>query len=259
MRVLFVVAEAEPQIAHRSTQLLMAMGALGHSLTLLTTDQSASAELISSGGVACEHVLRVPFSRRVKQLTGLRALPGDLPWRAGQYFAAPLIHAIQREVRRRPYDLVHLAGFASAALGYAAGRIPAVLDAMHCLSFEVEYAMRHNLAPWQRIAAAFDLPRVRRFEMDYPLTFEQIVVADDRAAWALQSLSGQLQRQIEDGVHNSDQERQLILRQMAALTRIHVLADGQTSAEWAATATLLVNIYRRATGAGLADEAAPFL
>jgi hypothetical protein len=254
MRVLFVVAEAEPQIAHRSAHLLEALGTLGHHLTLLTTDGPGSTELVRDGAAACEHVVQVPWSRRLRHLAGLRALPGNLPWRAGQYFASPLITAVQREMRRQHYDLVHLAGMTSAALGYAAGRLPVVLDVFHCLSFERERAMRHTLPPWQRAGAALDFLRLRRFEMDYPLAFEQIVVADPVAAWALQNLSGQLQRQIEDGVHASDQERRLILKQMAALTRIHVLAGGHTSAEWAAAATLLVRIYRRAIGDHLPPE-----
>lgn len=254
MRVLFVVAEAEPQIAHRSTRLLTALGALGHDWTLLTTDGPGSAELIGEGGAAGAHVVQVPWSRRAQHLAGLRALPGHLPWHTGQYFALPLIGAIQREVRRQPYDLVHLAGAASAALSYAAGRLPVVLDVLHCLSLERERALRHTLWPWQRIGTVLDLLRLRRFEMDYPLAFEQIVVADPLAAWALQALSGQLQRQIEDGIHASDQERQLILKQMAALTRIHVLTDGHTTTEWAAAATLLTGIYRRAAGDGLPTE-----
>lgn len=251
MRVLFVVAEAEPQIAHRSTRLLVALGALGHDLTLLTMAGRASTELIGDGGAACAQVVQVSWSRRAQQLAGIRALPGSLPWHTSRYFAPPLIAAIQREVRRQPYDLVHLAGPASAALGYAAGRLPVVLDLLHCLSFERERALRNTMLPWQRIGAALDLPRLRRFEMDYPLAFEQIIVADQVAAWALQTLGGQLQRQLEDGMHASDQERRLILTQMAALTRIHVLAGGQTPAEWLAAAQSLASIYQRASGDGL--------
>lgn len=257
MRILFVILDSEPQIAQRSVHLLCALASRGHNLTLITTAEWTAGELDSVLRHACDQVLRVGFDRRDQRRALLRALPGDLPLQAGRYFAPPLLTAIQREVRRQPYDLLHLAGLSAAALGYAAGRIPVVFDAVQCLTLRIERHLRHNLAPPRRLAAAFGVLRLRRYEMIYPLAFDQILVADADAAWALQTLSGQLQRRLDDGFEASDRERQVTMQQMAALTKIHVLRNGNSPADWATAAQNLEQIYRRASGTLHLEEPSP--
>jgi len=207
MNILFISAYVPSRIRVRSYSFIKALARRGHQITLVcgaTTDDSAAIDELQQ---ICHRVVAVEVSKSQMIANALRALPGELPFQAALSSGPPLLGAVQYEVMNHQYDVAHIEHLRAAALSAALQGLPTVLDAVDSISLLFERAFRHNPGFKSRAMALLDLARTRRYEANYTIRYDQVLVSSPEDAWALRELT-----RFADGE--------------VALDTLHVVANG---------------------------------
>jgi glycosyltransferase involved in cell wall biosynthesis len=136
----------------------------------------------------------------------LGALPGQLPLQA-VYARSPQMTALVRAALagrpargdrlptelREPFDLVHVEHLRAAHLGAVIpATMPAVFDAVDCISLLLDRTRRRSHRLRQRMLAGFELARTRRFEAAALERFDRVVVTSPVDGSALRELNPRL-------------------------------------------------------------------
>lgn len=198
MDLLFVSARPPGPGDPRTAQIITGLAERGHTITLVCgathQDTTALNELRRIG----VHVHPVPATTQPAWRTALRIAPSELPFAAGAVVNRQLVAAVQSAARTRPNAVAHLVGHATAPLGVALRRLPAVIDLGHCAGLTHVRTLQPSAtgsalfgtAPFRRRAAAlFELSRTRRYEAHLGAHFERVIVATPTDAWALRTLA----------------------------------------------------------------------
>ncbi len=186
MHILFVSAYTPSRIRVRPYNFIKALARRGHSITLVCgADDAAGLEEMRA---ICWRVIGVPVRKTHLLWNAARALPGDLPFQAALSFGAPLLQVVQHELRRERYAVAHVEHLRASALGYALHSVPAVLDAVDCISLLFERALRGSPSLKSRAMTLLDLARTRHYEAQYTDQYDQVLVSSPEDAWALHTL-----------------------------------------------------------------------
>ena len=143
-----------------------------------------------------------------------RALPGSVPLQAAYCRSRPFERLLRAALTqggeeldlppelREPFDVVHVEHLRAAYLGEAIPRMmPSVVDAVDCISLLLSRTRRSSHRGRQRLLAALELPRTRRFEAEAMARFDEVAVTSPADAAALRRLNPALRvSEIANGV-----------------------------------------------------------
>lgn len=195
MNILFVSAYVPSRIRVRPYSFIKALASRGHAITLVCGATSGDGDALHELRQLCRRVVAVKTGKARMVWNALRAVPGDLPFQAALNFGAPLLEAVQQEVRRcteagQPsYDVAHIEHLRASALAYALQTVPTVLDSVDSISLLFERALRGSPSRKSRAMALLDLARTRRYEANYTARYDEVLVSSPEDAWALRELA----------------------------------------------------------------------
>jgi glycosyltransferase involved in cell wall biosynthesis len=194
MNLLFIIPYVPTPIRVRPYNLIRALAARGHRITLATlwTDEAERRALDEPARwgvrVIAEHL---PRARSLRNCLG--ALPTATPlqavycWspalraRIEQELASPLLLGEGPGVR---YAAVHVEHLRGAHYGLDLPGVPVVWDSVDCISYLFAQSARHSRSPSGRLLTRLDLARTRRHEGWLAGQFDRVLVTSpvDRAA-----------------------------------------------------------------------------
>ena len=177
MRILFVTPYVPSPVRVRPYQLIRALAAEGHLVHLVALqppeDAWASADPLKeiAAGV---HVF--PMTRARTLWNGLAALPRRLPLQAAYSHHPGIETYIQHVATPGAFDVLHVEHLRGAVLARGVRTLPRVFDAVDSITLLFRQAARRAPGLFQRLMAAADLERTRRFEAGAPFEFDRTIV-----------------------------------------------------------------------------------
>ncbi len=189
MKILFVSPYIPSLIRVRPYNLLRALAARGHQITLLALQPPSDAgEPVDALRQFCAAVHVVPHSRAQTLLNGLAALPGSTPLQAAYSRSADFARQARALLAAGRFDVAHIEHLRGALLADALAGLPLVFDSVDSISLLFEKVLKDAPTPKSRLLAALDLRRTQRFEGRLTARFAQVAVtsgADREALLAL--------------------------------------------------------------------------
>jgi polysaccharide biosynthesis protein PslH len=198
VKILFITPYVPNLIRVRSYQLLRALAARGHSITLATVWNSAEewADLQSLRDFGIRVVAeRLPLWRSVGN--SLLTLPTRLPLQANFCWQPSLAKQIAALLEQDPPDAVHVEHLRGAPYGLLVKRlsqakghsVPVVWDSVDCISHLFEQAAKSSRSRKGQLLTRLDLARTRRFEGKLVHQFDQVAVTSPTDQKALAALA----------------------------------------------------------------------
>lgn len=198
MNILFVTPYVPNQIRVRPFQLLRALVARGHAITLATlwSDEEERAALLPLANAGVQIVAeRLPLWRSLGN--SLLALPTSTPLQANYCWQPRLARQIARLLSQNHYDLAHVEHLRGAPYGLLVKRLgkdkqsrtPVVWDSVDCISHLFEQAVQHSRSRQGQFLTRLDLARTRRYEGKLVHQFDQVAVTSPTDKMALDALA----------------------------------------------------------------------
>jgi polysaccharide biosynthesis protein PslH len=189
LRIAYLVPYAPTRIRTRPFNLIRALAAAGHDVTVLTPwggpdEQSALADMAAAG----VRVVAEPISRLRSAWNCARALPGRDPLQAHYSWLPRLARRLACLISETPVDVLHVEHLRGARYGLAAAdlmgkagsrRLPIVWDSVDCISSLFRRAATEGGAVRVRAAARFELPRTERYEPHLAARFDRVLMTSD--------------------------------------------------------------------------------
>ncbi|PWH19831.1 MAG: glycosyl transferase family 1, partial [Ardenticatenia bacterium] len=214
MHILFIVPYVPTPIRVRPYNLIRAMAARGHRITLATlwsdAEERTALETLRAWGI---RVIAQPLPRPRSLLNCLRALPSDVPLQAVYCWSPALRARIEQELAplsrssgrgvggegatsrsdgkgsgMRP-DLVHVEHLRGARYGLGLDGIPVVWDSVDCISHLFAQSARDSRSWSGRLLTWLDLARTRRYEGWLVGQFDRVLVTSPVDRVALEELA----------------------------------------------------------------------
>lgn len=198
MKILFVVPYAPNAIRVRPYNLIKALAAAGHSLTVATlwTAESERRDLddLRASGVL---VLAAPLPRWRSLANCARALPTRTPLQAVYCWQPALARQIEVALHDGGYDLAHVEHLRGARYGLRlrawrdgdGRRLPIVWDSVDCISHLFAQAAERSGSAFGRWASRLELGRTRRYEGWLAGQFDRVLVTSAVDQQALAALA----------------------------------------------------------------------
>jgi polysaccharide biosynthesis protein PslH len=200
MRILFVAPYVPDLVRVRPYNLIRALTARGHQITVLTLwTTEAEKEAARQLQQHCHEVVAVQLPRRRSWWNCLLALPGSEPLQAAYCWQPQLLQQLvnHSHLRELPFDAIHVehlrgARFGLALKAMAARRgltIPVVWDSVDCISLLFrQTAARSN--GWRRRLLELETRRTAAYESRLLRRFDHTTVTSALDAEALLALAG---------------------------------------------------------------------
>jgi sugar transferase (PEP-CTERM/EpsH1 system associated) len=189
LRVLFICPYLPSLVRVRPFNLIKALAARGHQVTLLAVEPPGEdASGLQALRDCCRHVETVRLPRWRSLWNGLRALPGDTPFQAA-YSRCPRMSALVRQIRTRgEFDVTHIEHLRGAELGGGPNGVPVIFDSVDSISLLFDRARRSGPTWRSRVIAYLDLARTRRYESGLTARFLRVLVTSPQDREALAQL-----------------------------------------------------------------------
>lgn len=201
MRILFVVPYMPNLIRVRPYNLIRALSARGHELTVLTTTTGPSEE---AEGEAleqyCDEVISRPLPRWRSWWNSLAALPSTAPLQSAYCWQPALAEKLPTLLDEEVFDVVHVEHLRGARYGIyltqmqRAGLPPIVWDSVDCISTLFRQAAEQSESFFGRWITRLELGRTERYERWLIQQFNRVLVTSPADREALLSL-------LPDGQH----------------------------------------------------------
>lgn len=201
MKVLFVVPYVPSLIRVRPYNLIRALAARGHDVTVATiwTDDREQRELeeLRAGGV---QTIAVHLPSWQSLLNCVRALPTGEPLQARYSWSPELLSQIERLVPA--VDVVHVehlrgVHYARAAAATTAGT-PVIWDSVDCISHLFEQAAVSRTDAVGRVITRLELSRTKQIEGAQVGAFDRVLVSSGVDRESMLALAGTAQRRRND-------------------------------------------------------------
>jgi len=191
VRLLYVTPYVPSRIRTRPYNLIRALVRLDHRVTLLAAaggspEEREQADELRDGGVRVE-TFPVTLARSLANC--LRTLPTREPLQAAFAYHPAMEHCLSRLLQEEAFDVVHIEHLRAARLVRAVAGIPAVYDAVDCISLLFEQTRRRGSQWHSRLMALIDLGRTRRYEAWLLTQYDQVIVTSSRDKGALERLA----------------------------------------------------------------------
>jgi glycosyltransferase involved in cell wall biosynthesis len=197
MHLLFIVPYVPTPIRVRPYNLIRALAARGHRITLATlwssAEERAALETLQGWGV---RILAEPLPRMRSLHNCLRALPTTTPLQAVYCWSPALRTRIEQEIAspgtgarmQLRADLVHVEHLRGARYGLGLDGIPVVWDSVDCISHLFAQSARDSRSWAGRLLTWLDLARTRRYEGWLVGQFDRVLVTSPVDCAALEAL-----------------------------------------------------------------------
>lgn len=205
MKILYIVPYAPSQIRVRPYQLIRALHALGHSVTVaaLWSNAEEKADLDRLAGEGLKVIAHyLSASRRLQN--SLRAAFSDAPLQMAFCWQPEFAAAVRKLVQTSGFDVVHVEHLRGARYGLdvqsvqlatSDSPVPIVWDSVDCITLLFQQAMKFSRSLKGRALAGLDLARTRRYEGRLVNAFDRVLVASAIDKVQIQ----QLAFQVKDG------------------------------------------------------------
>lgn len=194
MKILFMVPYVPSLIRVRPYQILRALAARGHEVTLLTlwTTQAEYADL-AAVREACAAVYAAPLPRWRSALNCVAALPSAKPLQAVYCWNTEALDLIPPDYVP---DVIHVEHLRGAEYGLAFKRrwpqVPVVWDSVDCISALFRQTRAQSQRLVSRALATLELPRTERYEAQLIAQFDRVLVTSPADKAQLLGLPGAL-------------------------------------------------------------------
>jgi sugar transferase (PEP-CTERM/EpsH1 system associated) len=190
MKLLFIAPYVPSPIRVRPYQFLREL-TRRHEVTIVATgSQAADAEAAAELNSWNAQVEVVPLQLRTAlRSCGFAVVRGD-PLQAAVCDSPELRQRVAAVTARQSFDLIHVEHLRAARVHQILPReIPRVYDSVDCISLLLERTLLRSHSPRQRLVAAVELARTRRFEASVLGHFNATVVTSADDAQALKALA----------------------------------------------------------------------
>jgi len=195
MRILFVSGYIPSLVRVRPYNLLKALSARGHEITLMALQPpSDDTESLKELRQVCKGVYVIPHSRTQTLLNGLMALPSSYPVQAAYSKSAAFDQAAKTLLAREQFDIAHVEHLRGAVLADSLGTLPVVFDSVDSISLLFGKVLNDAPSLKSRMMAVLDLERTRRFEGGLTKRFRQVAVTSEADRGALIELGCEAER-----------------------------------------------------------------
>ncbi len=195
MRILFVSGYIPSLVRVRPYNLLKALAARGHEITLMALQPpSDDNESLPELRQVCKAVYVIPHSRTQTLLNGLMALPSGFPVQAAYSRSAAFDHAVKTLLAREKFDVAHVEHLRGAVLADSLEMLPVVFDSVDSISLLFGKVLNDAPSLKSRMMAVLDLERTRRFEGGLTKRFRQVAVTSEADRGALIELGCDAER-----------------------------------------------------------------
>ncbi len=194
-RILYIVPYVPNPIRTRPFNLIRALSALGHDVTVLTLFDNQADEI--DAAALRDHAARVialPLSRSRALANSLSALMTDAPLQAAYCWQPALADQMRQLMREEAFDIVHVEHLRGSRYGLlakseiaAAGlTTPVVWDSVDSISHLFRQTAVRNASRFGRLVARAELPRTERYEGRMIAEFDAVLATSpvDRDALA---------------------------------------------------------------------------
>jgi len=184
VKILYVTPYVPSLIRVRPYQFIRHL-ARDHAVTLLTVNSPGEAVELAALGEVCRRVEVVPATRPAQLRSCAAAALHGVPLQAAVCQTPALRQRLMALLGQERFDVVHIEHLRAAALGFTVpAALPAVFDAVDCISLLLRRTLAGSHCLRQRLLAALELHRTRRYEARLLGRFDRTAVtsAEDRAA-----------------------------------------------------------------------------
>jgi sugar transferase (PEP-CTERM/EpsH1 system associated) len=189
MRILFVSPYIPSLIRVRPYNILRALVARGHSVTLLALQPPGDeGESLDELRRLCAGVHVVPHPKTQTLINGLLALPTGFPIQAAYSRSAAFNQKARELLAHESFDAAHVEHLRGAVLADALGDLPIVFDSVDSISLLFGKVLQDAPSLKSRLMATLDLGRTRRFEGRLTERFPQVTVTSEADRKALVEL-----------------------------------------------------------------------
>jgi sugar transferase (PEP-CTERM/EpsH1 system associated) len=203
MRILFVSPYIPSLIRVRPYNILRALVARGHQVTLLALKPPGDqGEALGELRQLCDAVYVVPHGKEQTMLNALLALPSDFPLQAAYSRSTAFDQAAKTLLSRQHYDVAHIEHLRGAVLADSLADLPVVFDSVDSISLLFGKVLQDAPSLKSRLMAIVDLGRTKRFEGKLTQRFKQVAVTSeaDREAFINLGSDGERITVIPNGV-----------------------------------------------------------
>jgi sugar transferase (PEP-CTERM/EpsH1 system associated) len=190
MKILFVLPYVPSRIRVRPFHFIHELGRR-HEITVLATgSEQRDVEALAELRPLCARVEVVPFQLHAGLWScGVAALAGH-PLQSAVCQSPRLRERLAGLIGSQHFDVVHIEHLRAARLHEVLPRgTPTVFDSVDCISLLLERTLRSSHSPRQRLIAAVELARTRRFEGHILRQFDATIVTSSDDARALATLA----------------------------------------------------------------------
>ncbi|MBV9613943.1 MAG: glycosyltransferase [Ktedonobacteraceae bacterium] len=189
MKILFVAPYPISRIRIRSYGFVSQLGR-EHDVTVLmlcsTAREAKDVQALHDEGF---HVIAVTDKRRWKLLRTIKALPTKKPLQVAFDASPAFRRAIQQQLSTGQFDLLHVEFIRSLGALPDGLSIPAVWDAVDCISLLYEHGAYFSATPMLHWIGAIEARRTRAYEYRQLARFRQILVTSERDRQALLAIA----------------------------------------------------------------------
>lgn len=186
MRILFIVPYVPNQIRTRPYNLIRALAAEGHEITLFTlvsNDSDREDARGLEGLVSAVHTFPLTQLRTIRNV--VIGLAADDPLQAAYCWQPALASKLRNLLGRDEFDVVHVehlrgaryALLAKEALKSARSATPIVWDSVDCISHLFRQASTHSTSRLNRMITSFELPRTEQYEGRLVSEFDAVLTS----------------------------------------------------------------------------------
>lgn len=198
MRILFIVPYFPTRIRTRPFNLIRALAAEGHSLTVLTVagDATELEEAVALRSRAIR-VIAVPLGRIRPLVNIAQAMATGEPLQAAYCWHPGLAKTLQTLLGDETFDVIHVEHLRGARYGLLAKKVvdgigattPIVWDSVDCISHLFRQASRQSSARFNRMVTRFELPRTEQYESRLVSGFDRVLTTSPVDRDALSDLA----------------------------------------------------------------------
>lgn len=190
MRILYFVPYTPTPIRTRPFNLIYALKAIGHEVTIITNTESKD-EINQIQGFRDKgfQVITAPLTKTQRLTNILSAILSQKPLQAMYSWNPKLLQKITTQLKKQSWDVVHIEHLRGAYTGlniksvisqYSAVQTPVIWDSVDSISLLFDQAAEKGPTYYHRKLAQYELNHTREFERTAATHFDHVIVTSSR-------------------------------------------------------------------------------
>lgn len=205
MKILFIVPYVPSLVRTRPYNLIRALAARGHAISLATlwTNEKEKRELEQLKPF-CIEIFACPMPTWQSMINSLLALPTPTPLQAVYSWQPNLFNQLQNKLLLQPgpnsYDVIHVEHLRGSRYGQnlqktfrrTGHKIPVIWDSVDCISLLFQHTARHNQSLRTKLISSLEVSRTARHEAQLALSFDHTVLTSQNDRTAILALDASI-------------------------------------------------------------------